>query len=264
MIAKKKPTGIKKGRWKYIPVPVLLFTFFLVIGVNVVLSQEAFKMDENMFQKFRLAKRMFEKGQECFLKEKYEKAEEAFLDCLNNFPRYSQAYYYLSQIYYKKGEFDKALGHINTAKENYKFMADLLVASQQKYVDELRTTKQDLQNKLLRMTDKFEIEKVKAEIGRINTLLTEPLPLIAEMSADYYYIAGNIFMKLKKYNDAHDQYMEAIHVNPGHGNALNNLANLYFMIKKYQQALDYLNQAQTSGVKINQEFKKALLKALGK
>ena len=260
MIAIRKPKGVKKGNGYCIA--ALLLVSSLVIGNRFVFSQEAFKMDENTFQKFKLAKRMFEKGQVYFLKEKYNKAEEAFLDCLDNFPRYSQADYYLSQIDYKKGEFDKALEHNNTARANYKFMTDLLVAAQQKYFDELRTKKQDLQNKLLRLTNKFEIEKVKAEISMLNTRLTEPLPLIAEMSADYYYFAGNIFMKLKKYNEAHDQYIEAINVNPRHGNALNNLANLYFMIKKYQQALDYLNQAEASGVKINQEFKKALLKVL--
>jgi tetratricopeptide (TPR) repeat protein len=94
--------------------------------------------------------------------------------------------------------------------------------------------------------------------------MNEPMPQLGEMSADYYYFNGNIFMKLKKYNEAHANYIEALKQNPLHGNASNNLASLYYMIKKYQQALDYLNQAEANGVKINPEFKKAILKALGK
>lgn len=262
MLVKRKSGWSKKGRGRRVSILLLLAVSYLFIGKGFVFSQEAFTMDENTFQKFKLAKRMFEKGQDCFLKEKYEKAEEALNDCLHNFPTYSQADYFLAQICYKKGDFDKALDHINKAKANYKFMADLLVASQQKYFDELRTTKQELQNLLLTLTNKFDFERTRREIDAINSRLNEPLPLVAEISADYFYFTGNIFMKLKKFNDAHAQYSEAIRLNPKHGNASNNLASLYFMIKKYQKALDYLNQAEANGIKINQEFKKAILKAL--
>jgi len=262
MILKRKQAGLKVGR--RVSIPCLLLVFSLVIGIELAFCQEAFKMDENMFQKFKLAKRMFEKGQDLFLKEKYGKAEEALLQCLENFPNYSQADYFLSQIYYQKGDFGKALEHINKARENYKFMADLLVASQQKYLDELRIEKQELQNVLPTITNKEEIEITKNKIQIINSRMSDPLPLVAEMSADYYYFTGNIFMKMKKYNEAHANYIEALKLNPLHGNASNNLASLYFMIKKYQQALDYLTQAEANGVKINPEFKKAILKALGK
>ncbi|MCU0289367.1 MAG: tetratricopeptide repeat protein [Acidobacteria bacterium] len=258
---KRKSIGLRKMR-KGTSLLLLLLVLFFIIGSEITFGQEAFKMDENTFQKFKLAKRMFEKGQEYFLQEKFAKAEEALLECLKNFPTYSQADYFLSQIYYKKGDFDKALEHINNAKANYKSMADLLVASQQKYFDELRKAKQEQQNILINLTNKDEIARTKREIEVINSRLNEPLPIISEISADYYYVAGNIFMKLKKYNDAHAQYSEAIRINPLHGNAGNNLASLYYMIKKYQKALDYLNQAETNGIKVNQEFKKAILKAL--
>ncbi|MDQ1351187.1 MAG: hypothetical protein QG657_1489 [Acidobacteriota bacterium] len=261
MAANKKPTGCKKMSRSAIP--LLLLVFFLFIGIEYAFCQEAFKMDENTFQKFKLAKRMFEKGQDLFLKEKYDKAEEALLECLESFPNYSQTDYFLSQIYYQKGDFEKALNHINKAKANYKFMADLLVASQQKYLDELRIEKQNLQNALPTITNKEQIEKTKTKIEIINSRMTEPLPLVSEMSADYCYFNGNIFMKLKKFNEAHANYIEALKLNPLHGNASNNLASLYFMIKKYQKALDYLTQAEANGVKINPEFKKAILKALG-
>lgn len=261
MNVNKKPSGCKKMR--LVSIPCLLLVLSLLIGTKPAFCQEAFKMDENTFQKFKLAKRMFEKGQELFLKEKYDKAAEALHECLTNFPNYSQADYFLSQIYYQKGDFDKALDHINKARANYKFMANLLVASQQKYLDELRIEKQELQSILPSITNKEEIERTRKKIDVINSRLTEPLPLVSEMSADYYYFTGNIFMKLKKYNEAHANYIEALKLNPLHGNASNNLASLYFMIKKYQKALDYLTQAENNGVKINPEFKKAILKALG-
>jgi tetratricopeptide (TPR) repeat protein len=85
-----------------------------------------------------------------------------------------------------------------------------------------------------------------------------------EIPADYFYLHGNIFFKIKRYKEAHEQYQEAIKINPKHGNAYNNLANLYYIAKQYQKALDCLNLAEAHGAKINPEFKKAILKAIEK
>ncbi len=69
---------------------------------------------------------------------------------------------------------------------------------------------------------------------------------------------------MKQFQEAFAQYKEAIRINPQYGDAYNNLANLYFMAKQYQKALDCLEQAEANGAKINPEFRKAVKKALGK
>ncbi len=245
-------------------VSILLAVYLLFIGLASGFGQKRLLMDENTFQKFKLAKRMFEKGKVYFLKGKYKKAEKSLEECLDGFPRYSQADYLLSQIFYEEGDFSKALEHIEKAKANYGFMADLLVATQQKYLDDLRIRKQALQSNLADLTNQGNIDEVKRSIREIDARLNEPIPVTPKKSADYCYFHGNIFMKLKKYNNAHAQYVEALKINPKHGKASNNLASLYYMIKKYQKALDYLTQAEANGAKINQEFKKAILNALKK
>jgi tetratricopeptide (TPR) repeat protein len=57
--------------------------------------------------------------------------------------------------------------------------------------------------------------------------------------------------KLKKFEESQKQYLLAIKINPGHGDAYNNLANLYYLAKQYQKALDCLNRAEANGVKTN-------------
>jgi tetratricopeptide (TPR) repeat protein len=234
----------------------------LFIGIAAGFGQEQFKMDENTFQQFQRAKRMFEKGKVFFIKEKYAKAETPLKQCLEVFPRYSQADYFLAQIYYKQQNLIKALEHMEKAKANYSFMGNLLVASQHKYFDVLRTRRKEIQDMLADLTDKDEIEKAKKSIAEIDGRLTEPLPVISEGSAEYCYFHGNIFMKLKKFNNAHAQYLEALRLDPTHANASNNLANLYYMVKNYQKALDYLNRAEANGAEINPKFKEAILKGL--
>jgi tetratricopeptide (TPR) repeat protein len=240
----------------------LLIILIFFIGIVPGFGQEQFKMDENTFQQFQRAKRMFEKGKVFFLKEKYEKAEKPLKQCLEFFPRYSQADYFLAQIYYKKQDLLKALEHMEKAKANYSFMGNLLVASQNKYFDVLRTRRKELQDVLPDLTTTSAVERTKTDIAEIDSKLTEPLPVVSEGSAEYYYFHGNIFMKLKKFNNAHAQYLEALRFDPTHANASNNLANLYYMVKNYQKALDYLNRAEANGAEINPKFKEAILKGL--
>lgn len=242
---------------------VLIF-FFLFLGNTLIFCQEQFKMDENTFQQFTRAKRMFEKGKVFFLKKNYKKSEPALLKCLEYFPQYSQADYFLAQIYYNKQEYVNALKHMDSAKENYGVMANLLVAAQNKYLQELREERRVRQEQLPEITSKSDRERAKKELSDIDTRLSEPVPVLPQKSADYYYFHGNIFMKLKKFNEAHSQYLEALQIDPTHGNASNNLASLYYMIKKFDKALFYLNQAEVNGVAINPEFKKALLEATKK
>jgi len=58
------------------------------------------------------------------------------------------------------------------------------------------------------------------------------------------------------------QYLETIKRNPQYGNAYNNIAFLYYIEGKYEKALEYLEMAEKKGIKINSEFKRAILKAI--
>lgn len=249
------------GKKAIVSLPILTLVCLLLF-TTLSFSQEQFKMDENTFQQFTRAKRMFEKGQVFFLKKNFKKAEPAFKKCVESFPQYSQADYFLAQIYYNKQDYVTALKHIENAQKNYGFMANLLVAAQHKYFDEIRTEIQNRKSRLVELTLLSEIERAKKDIQDLEARLKDPIPVMPTESASYYYFHGNILMKLKKFNEAHAQYVEALKIDPTHGNASNNLASLYYMIKKYDKALYYLNQAEANGVEINPDFKKALMKAM--
>jgi len=79
-----------------------------------------------------------------------------------------------------------------------------------------------------------------------------------------YYIHGNILFKLQKFEQARDQYLEAIKTDPRHPGAYNNLINMCYMAKSYEAALKFLNQAEANGVQLNPKLKEAVLKAAGK
>ncbi len=263
---------------KRVPVAMCVCFVFCLLTSHFGFSQERFLMDQNTFEQFKKAKRLYDKGYHFFSKKKYSKAMKPLTDCVGIFPQYSEAYFLLAQMSYENKEYPAALDYIEKARDNYKFMADMRVATQLEYLDTLREQQRKLQENLSAWRDRLksagtavdrreiesEIGKIEGELSQIQNRLSDPLPRVGEIPAAYYYVHGNILFKMKRYQDAHQQYLETVKVDPTHGNAYINLANLYYMIKKYERALFYLNKAEENGARVNPKFKEAVLKGLGK
>ena len=256
---------------------VIFLIPILLIFNGLALGQERFLMDQNTFQKFKQAKRMYVKGEQLYLKGKLAKAQDALEKCVEVFPRYSEAYFILAQVEYKLKDYSAALDHIANAKTHFKFMSDIRVSTQLEYLDTLREQRQKLQEQLRGLREQLSSAKNDADRSRIESAIGtaemqvsqidnrvhSPIPNIEDIPADYHYVHGNIFMKLKKFQEAHKQYLEAVRVDPTHGNALNNLSNLYFMVKNYDKAKEYMDKAEIAGFKVNEKYKSALMKVLG-
>ncbi len=263
---------------------MLIFVF--VLGV-LSFGQEDMTRDEmELFKKYQSLDKNFEKGKLFFAREDYKKARKEFEQILEKLPEHADAHFFLSQIFYREGDLEKALDHVRSAKENYKFsvkmkirMAQVSKVKLEEKKLELENTIKELEEKIISLPDKSEhaeeegkikeklqskIDDIKKQLENINTQLKGPLPSEEEIPADYFYLHGNIYFRMKKFQEAHDQYQETIKIDPTYGDAYNNLAALYFQVKQYEKALDYLDQAEDNGAEVNPEFKKAVLEALGK
>jgi len=263
-------------------ISLFLVVIIIFMGLTLIFGQEDYTRDEYLLlQRFKIANSIFEKAQSYYLEGNYKKAERELKKCLEKMPEHADAYFYLSHISYKQENLELSLNQIIKAKENYKYITQLKLNREQMHIIQIQDRKREVQEiidglkqKLSRTTDPREQSAIQADIGRMEGMLTEldsrlsrPMPTIQkeeEIPADYFYLHGNILFKLKRYKEAHEQYQKTIELNPKHGNAYNNLANLYYIEKEYQKALDYLNLAEENGTQINPEFKKAILKALKK
>ncbi|MFQ6038967.1 MAG: tetratricopeptide repeat protein [Candidatus Aminicenantales bacterium] len=242
------------------------------------LAQEDYTREERLlYQKFKVANAFFERGQEQFLKENFKKAEKEFRKCLNTMPQHADAYFFLAQISYRWGNIEKALEEIEKAEENYHFIGKMKSNREQLYLLELQKIKQQKEEQLQELmqrlatasdADRSKIQAaiggLEGELGAIRSRLSRPVPSPEVTPADYSYVHGNILFRLKRYTEARDQWLLAIGTDPKHGQAYNNLANLYYLAKQYEKALGYLEMAEANGISVNPEFKKALLRALGK
>ena len=262
-------------------------TFIFLLGTTLVFGQEDYTRDEyKLRQRYKIANSLFEKGHRYFLDGNYERAEKKLRNCLKKMPEHAEASFYLSLVFYNQGDIEKSLEYIEKAKENYKYIIKLKINREQMRILQLQDRKAELQETQKRIEQRLpkitgnteasrrEKSKLQGEMGRIEGMLggidaelRRPMPTVQkgeEIPADYFYRHGNIFFKLKRYQEAREQYHEAVKINPKHGDAYNNLANLSYIDKQYQKALDYLNLAEKNGAKIHPEFKKAVLENLKK
>lgn len=258
---------------------IYTIVIILLVGTKFSFGQKGFYMDEKkIIQKYKMSTQYFEKGKSLFKKEKFKKAEKAFQECIKIFPQHNEAHFLLSHIYYKNKDLNNALHHIEKAKEYFKFTIKMHALGYQEYLKRLQDERFSLQEEMFKYQAALPnattperksiiqsaISQIKQRISRVDSKLSNPIPPVSKMPADYFYYHGNIFFKLKKFQQSHNQYFEALKIDPKHGNSYNNLANLYYMGKKYQKAFEYLKQAEINGVKINPKFKEAILKAIKK
>jgi Tfp pilus assembly protein PilF len=259
---------------------IALFFGMLSFGQEDLAREEA-----ELFKKYKSLNKNFEKGKMYFARKDYTKAKKEFTKILEKLPEHADAIFFLARIFYVEGNLDEALSYIQYAKDNYEFSAKMKIKMAEVGRQNLEEKKKDLEEYLGALEEKLislpqesdeveaeamkknlqtKMDELKVQIENINVELNLPLPTEDEIPAEYYYLRGNIYFKLKKFQEAHDQYQDAIKIDPSHGDSYNNLAALYFQVKQYQKAMDYLTQAKENGAKINPEFKKAVLKALGK
>jgi tetratricopeptide (TPR) repeat protein len=266
----------EKNRMRLLPV---FFVAVLLLTAGLSYTQKGFYMDEKkLYEKYKMSVKHFEEAKALYNKEKYEKAEKKLKDCLEVFPQHAQANFYLAHILYQASNLENALHHIEEAKKNSEFMNKMFIIGYEDYTSQLRTQRDEIQDRIQQYKDQQQrttqsqdqqriasgISQLQTELGTINSRLAEPLPEEKKAPTEYFYLHGNIFFKLKKYQDAHDQYVETIKHDPKHEKAYNNLINIFFMAKQYQKAMELVEHAESIGVSINPKLTEAIRQALRK
>ncbi len=252
---------------------------FLALTSSLSFAQKDFYMNEKkLYENYEMSVHYFEEGKKLYREEKFNKAEKKFKQCLEVFPQHAQANFYMAHLMYKKSDLENALHYIEEAKKNYEFMNHMFTLAYEDYISQLREQKDDIQDSInqyeqlkqqatqeqQKMAYDSKIASLQSELGTVKSRLAEPLPQEKQIPDNYFYLMGNIFFKLEKYQEAHDQYVQAIEQNPKHQEAYNNLINIYFMTKQYERAMSVVKEAESKGVVINPKLKEAVQKELDK
>lgn len=266
-------------------IPFLGWSVVMFLSV-AAFGQMGFKQDERMMvQKFKASNAKLEEGRALFLKGNYDKAEKKLGECLETFPKNADAKYFMAQIQLKRKDLGAALVSIEGAEKDFVEIAQLYAYTHQEMMNDLRAQKDrvleslrtqeevlaglkarpvvDMSQAAAISSAEGSIQQNKNLISKIDTQLQNPIPQTMEIPAGYRYVHGNILFLKKDFQGAVNQYLETIRLQPAHEFAYNNLANIYFMAKQYDKALEFLRKAEANGVKVNQTFKKDLESRLG-
>lgn len=253
-----------------------IFTIIFTISIfaTTILSQERYLMNSKERFAFKKATQFFANGKSLFDKKEYEKSLKYFSKCIKQLPIHADAYFYTSQIQYISEKYPEALKSIENAKDYFKKFADIKTNTQLEYFDQLRDEKQKIETDLIDLKAKLAntkptstsnktalesaIDAASNNLSLIQERLKSQIPEVMKTPANYYYVHGNILIKQKKYDESYVQFIKAVETDPGHGEALNNLATLNFMAKRFKEALYFINQAEIKKLKINKKLKEAI------
>jgi tetratricopeptide (TPR) repeat protein len=256
--------------FKYLVGFTLIFSIYIMRSGLGYCQSDTFETDEKFFKKYMLANKHFNKKCKKYLiRNNFSKAEKELIKCLEIMPVHVNSYFFLSQILYQQGKFEEALVNIQKAKANYKLLAKRIRTQQT--LDSKRV--RDRSNLLRETMDHYQeymnkdgacniapiLQQSRDELNTLNTKNTNSNVVLERIPAEHHYLHGNILFKLKQLMVAEQQYKNAINSDPKHERAYNNLANLLYLQKNFQNALDYLKEAEKNGVKVNLKLKQAIL-----
>lgn len=251
----------------------------LLAAATLPAGQALDQQDVAVIQKYRAAAPDVESGQALLLKGKYEEAEKKLQRALETLPEHAIAAYFLADCYYRMGRLDEGLAAIQKAEVNFGNFNRVLYRWQLAQVNQFEADKtrlndllSDLQNKLSQAKTDAERAQIQNEIARAQASRNSSAQRTKEQMVsesyttpgEYFYVHGNLLFRKKEYPAALDQYLKAVSADPKHGNAYNNIANLYYMGRQYDKAREYLEKAEANGAKINPAFKQAIAQALNK
>lgn len=257
------------------------FTAVLLAGLgfaSAAAQQADTIQDKLLVQKFKAANASYEKAKALYQKQKFAEAERHLDECLARMPEHNEAHFLKAQIAYRAADLERALEHAALAEKYFHETVKILARHQVYHMEEVdKLGKQNeetiaaLKDQLSRTTDAAARAKILQQIGEqerqlsiVRDRLKNPVPLIDQIPAEYPYFHGNILFKMKRFEEAEQQYLKAVELDALHLNAYTNLANIYYMAGMHERALEIIEKAEGLNLRFNPELKKAVLKALGR
>jgi tetratricopeptide (TPR) repeat protein len=234
-------------------------------------------VDVQVVRQYRDAGIQYEKARALFAKKDFSGAQERLDACLEIMPDYADAHLLRAKILYTEKDYLRALAAVEQAKRGYGATASLRERMSQDRESEIRKRIQqkdadagDLRVRLAqapadqRQLIQSQIDRLESERATLDREIRDLTPGLVRIPAEYFFFHGNVLLRLGKYPESIEQYNEALKLDPGYGEAANNLASLYYSARQYEKAMEVVTQAQLKGATINQELKKAIEDGLRK
>jgi tetratricopeptide (TPR) repeat protein len=213
-------------------------------------------------------------GQQLLLSDAFARAVEEFRAAIELDPGMPLAHYGLGQAYMGLKSYGEAVRAFRNCRQAYEATAatDLKQAQKldswvQDEVRALRDVKQQVENRL-RSAGSSAPPQLQRELVRV----TQRIDQLERMRNRHDQAAttppgvalalGSAYLRSGQLAEAEKEYLAAVAASPKMGEAHNNLAYVYMVTGRLQDAERALNQAEKSGFKVNPDFKAELKQKL--
>jgi Tfp pilus assembly protein PilF len=256
-------------------IPSASVFFVAVLAVLAAGEGAVPQTDYSLIQKYRVLEKTVTEAQKYLDQGQTDRCSAELAKCFQTVPDHHAGQYIRAQLLYKQSEFAGALEAMGKARTGYRRLIDIL----EKFKAEKITKQMDDAQAMADLGPILEADWAVAVCrkpllsGQImendKSLSDTKRETYGDMAkpadvvpAEYDYFTGNCQFKLKRYEEAAASYRGAIATDPGHANACNNLINILYMARRYDEARAVIDRAEANKVKVHPGLKKAVLDGL--
>jgi Tfp pilus assembly protein PilF len=242
-----------------------------VIAAALLIASAATPAIAQATREEREALRHLRSGQENLRAEHWDKAETEFRAAIKLDPLLELAHYGLGQSYMGMRQFTRAVSAYQDCRDAFRAQAGRAAAGrlqdEQRIVEQiqqLQDQKAQLQSKNFTTGNSLQA----GAVARIDSMISELRsrryqdPDSAPRTPTWISIAlGSAYFRSGAMADAEREYRAAIEVDSKLGEGHNNLAVVYMLTKRFDEADAEIAAAEKSGFKVNPQLKEDLKKA---
>jgi tetratricopeptide (TPR) repeat protein len=222
-------------------------------------------------EKARLAQWHYDKGLDLMRSEKWDEAAEEFRTAISHDPLLTMAHYNLGQCRMAQKRYVEAVAAYQGCRQSVERQGTLSekerAARERARQDELNELKESL-TRLPSMEvkqgnmDQYRI-RIEERIRFLESIQHTKAAGI-QVPAEIPLALGSAYFRQQKLEDAEREYQEAIRINGKLGAAHNNLAVIYMLTGRLDEAEAEVKAAEKNGFPVNPRFKEDLKKARAK
>jgi len=246
-----------------LPLPgiVMLLTLTLVLASAAAPQQRG--SDTLSEQRRQEAAAHFRKGDEAFHSERFEEAEREFRSAIGLDPLMTLAHYRLGQTFMSERLFPDAVQAFEGCRNAFLEIAKLGLRDagelDRRRTEEMNALRDSIatlqrnsqlanqnQNNIRRMEDRVR------ELERMRQSGVEGMGVPAEV----VFSLGSAHLRAGSLPDAEREYLEALKLNPGLGEAHSNLAVVYLRTNRIEEAWKQVQAAEKAGFSVHPGLKK--------
>jgi Flp pilus assembly protein TadD len=200
-------------------------------------------------------------GEDSMTAERWAEAVLEFKQAIKLDPLLALAHYDLGQAYMALKRYRDAINSYLGARQAFREIATLEQTDRVKADQERDDQIQELRQLLIRWqhagSDLMQL-KIQAQIDSLELTGKKGFERGLETPAEVSMALGSAYYRFGAIPDAEREYLAAIKVKPGFGEAHNNLAVVYMQTGRFDEATTEIRLAEKPGFKVNPKLKEDL------